>query len=159
MGDPDHPAGLLGSEGWAPPPPRRQLGSFSLRRGHFPSFKREKSWSECETSKTKHGRWQGEPEASAGATAATQHPGLSLPFRDASSKAVAPLHPGAGAPPGPRVSVAAVPRAPLLCALATKVPADRHSALPGRPGRHKGPYGHQPPVPADGDSSRQCVRV
>ena len=88
-------------------PPRRQLGSFSLRRGHFPSFKREKSWSECETSKTKHGRWQGEQEASAGATAAVQHPGLSLPFRDASSKAVGPSSPGSRSPtwaPGQRGS-------------------------------------------------------
>lgn len=64
--------------------------------------------------------------------------GFLSPFGMLPARLSAPLHPGAGAPPGPRVSVAAVPRAPLLCAPATKVPADRHSALPGRPGRHKG---------------------
>lgn len=134
--------------------PRQQLGSFSLRRGHFPSFKRESSYSECEPSKTKHRRWPREQETSAGAAAARQRLGLSLAFRDSPSKA-------GGAPsPGSRSPLwAAVPRAPLLRAPTTKVPGDRHSALPGRPGRHRGTLGRQPPVPAGGDSARVCVRV
>lgn len=130
---------------WSSPhrPPGQQLGSFSHRRGHFPSSKREESYSECQTSKTKHGHWK-----RAGNVYGGHHhhaaPGLFSPLPGFFQQGCRPLFTGEPEPrlgassvAGPRVSVAAVPQAPLLRAPATKVPGDRHAALPGRPGRHR----------------------
>lgn len=140
----DHPAGACTAgagahaSSWGPLSPQR----------HFPSFKRESSYSECEPSKTKHRRWPREQETLRGRAARQRC------FLADFSVLAAPFTGGAGAP-GPRVPE------PRLRALRPPrcLVTDTQPCLEGQAGTGGTP---RPPASCpggQGDSARVCVRV